>query len=138
MIIGAPITVENILIMNCRPVFRPSLKGYKEVEARLQAETAGNSSLVKNLMVRLEDARILENIDGMRKRLSQLKIVNGDLIKDHEIKSNSYGELVATLKELNMGVQNASRLRGFNNSFIFFWSLMRSPSSSKIKSPDII
>lgn len=87
-------------------------KGYKEVEARLQAETAGSSSLIKNLVVRLEDARILENVEGMRKRLGQLKAVNGDLIRDHEIRSKSFNELVAALKELNIGVQNASRLRG--------------------------
>ncbi|XP_001604585.1 Bardet-Biedl syndrome 2 protein homolog [Nasonia vitripennis] len=86
-------------------------KGYKEVEARLQAETAGSSSLVKNLVIRLEDARILENVEGMRKRLGQLKAVNGDLIRDHEIRSKSFNELVAALKELNVGVQNVSRLR---------------------------
>ncbi|XP_011501938.1 PREDICTED: Bardet-Biedl syndrome 2 protein homolog [Ceratosolen solmsi marchali] len=86
-------------------------KGYKEVDARLQAETAGSSSHVKNLIVRLEDARILEDIEGMRMRLNQLKIINGDLIRDHEIRSKSYGEFVGALKELNVGIQNASRFR---------------------------
>ncbi|KAJ8675989.1 hypothetical protein QAD02_011775 [Eretmocerus hayati] len=87
------------------------LKGYKEIEARLQAETAGNASLVKNLVVRLEDARILEDVDGMRRRLIQLKALNGDLIRNHEIRSKSFHELVSAIKELNLGVQNASRLR---------------------------
>ena len=86
--------------------------GYKEVEARLQAETAGSSNLVKNLVVRFEDARILENVEDMKRRLIQLQAVNGDLIRDHEIKSKSFNELVNALKELNIGVQNASRLRG--------------------------
>ncbi|XP_058788699.1 Bardet-Biedl syndrome 2 protein homolog [Phymastichus coffea] len=86
-------------------------RGYKEVEARLQAENAGSSSLVKNLVIRLEDARLIENIEGMRRRLNQLKAVNSDLIRDHEIRSKSFAELVAVLKELNLGVQNASRLR---------------------------
>ncbi|EZA50631.1 hypothetical protein DMN91_003536 [Ooceraea biroi] len=87
------------------------VKGLKEVDARLQAEAAGGSTLLKNIVVRLEDARILENIDDMRKRLMQLKNINGDLIREHEIRVNSHRELAASLKELNVGVQRAARLR---------------------------
>lgn len=84
----------------------------KEVDARLQAEAAGGVNLLKSIVIRLEDARILENIDDMRKRLMQLKNINGDLIREHEIRLNSYRELAASLKELNIGVQRAARLRG--------------------------
>ena len=84
----------------------------KEVDARLQAEAAGGASLLKSIVIRLEDARILENIDDMRKRLMQLKNINGDLIREHEIRLNSHRELAASLKELNIGVQRAARLRG--------------------------
>jgi len=84
----------------------------KEVDARLQAEAAGGSNLLKNIVVRLEDARILENVDDMRKRLIQLKTINGDLIREHEIRVNSHRELAASLKELNVGVQRVARLRG--------------------------
>lgn len=92
-----------------------TLTGFKEIEARMQAETAGSSGLVKNLIVRLEDSRILEQVQDMRTRLTQLKNVNGDLIRDHEIRSKSFAELVTALKELNFGVQNASRVRGIIN-----------------------
>lgn len=92
--------------------FHVQLQGFKEVEARLQAETAGSTSLVKNLIVRLEDSRILESAADMRSRLNQLKSVNTDLIRDHEIRSKSFRELLTALKELNFGVQNASRIRG--------------------------
>jgi len=78
----------------------------------LQAEAAGGSTLLKNIVVRLEDARILENVDDMRKRLVQLKTINGDLIREHEIRVNSHRELATSLKELNVGVQRATRLRG--------------------------
>ncbi|XP_020285539.1 Bardet-Biedl syndrome 2 protein homolog [Pseudomyrmex gracilis] len=87
------------------------VKGLKEVDARLQAEAAGSATLLKNVVIRLEDARILGNIEDMRKRLMQLKTINGDLIREHEIRVNSHRELAACLKELNIGVQRAARLR---------------------------
>ncbi|KAL6265602.1 hypothetical protein P5V15_002396 [Pogonomyrmex californicus] len=87
------------------------IKGLKEVDARLQAEAAGAATLLKSIVIRLEDARILENIDDMRKRLMQLKNINGDLIREHEIRLNSHRELATSLKELNIGVQRAARLR---------------------------
>lgn len=90
------------------------LLGLKEVDARLQAEAAGGVNLLKSIVIRLEDARILENIDDMRKRLMQLKNINGDLIREHEIRLNSHRELAASLKELNIGVQRVARLRGKN------------------------
>ncbi|XP_014207589.1 Bardet-Biedl syndrome 2 protein homolog [Copidosoma floridanum] len=87
------------------------LKGYKEAEARLQAETAGSANMVKSLVLQLEDARIRENFGSMRARLAELREVNGDLLRDHEIRSGSFADLVAALRELNVGVQSASRLR---------------------------
>ncbi|KOC68500.1 Bardet-Biedl syndrome 2 protein like protein [Habropoda laboriosa] len=87
------------------------VKELKEIDARLQAEAANETTLLKNIIIRLEDARILENIDDMRKRLVQLKNVNMDLIKEHEIRIKSYRELTGNLKELNLGVQRAARLR---------------------------
>lgn len=86
------------------------------MDARLQAEAASSTTLLKSIVIRLEDARILENVDDMRKRLTQLKNINGDLIREHEIRLNSYRELAASLKELNIGVQRAARLRGKENS----------------------
>lgn len=100
------------------------VKGLKEIDARLQAEAAGEATILKNIVIRLEDARILENVGDMKKRLSQLKNINGDLIREHEIRMKSYRELTANLKELNLGVQRAARLRGclsfYNNSNIPF------------------
>ncbi|XP_014469313.1 PREDICTED: Bardet-Biedl syndrome 2 protein homolog isoform X2 [Dinoponera quadriceps] len=87
------------------------VKGLREVDARLQAEAAGGAALLKSIVIRLEDARILENVDDMRRRLTQLKNINGDLIREHEIRLNSHRELAASLKELNVGVQRAARLR---------------------------
>lgn len=76
---------------------------------------------MKNIIIRLEDARILENIDEMRKRLVQLKNVNADLIREYEIRMKSYREFTANLKELNLGVQRAARLRGNIYFFLSFF-----------------
>lgn len=89
-----------------------SVADLKEIDIRLQAEAASETTLLKSIIIRLEDARILENIDEMRKRLVQLKNVNVDLIREHEIRMKSYRDLAANLKELNLGVQRAARLRG--------------------------
>ena len=91
------------------------MSGLREVETRLQADSAGGSALLKNLVVRLEDARILEDVEGMKRRLQQLKTVNGDLMREHEIRVNSSKDLTVALKQLNVGVRHASRLRGKNN-----------------------
>ncbi|CAG5102110.1 Similar to Bbs2: Bardet-Biedl syndrome 2 protein homolog (Mus musculus), partial [Cotesia congregata] len=87
------------------------VKGLREVDARLQADAAGDSTLLKNLVIRLEDARILNDVEGMKRRLLQLKNVNSDLMRENEIRTNSSRELTSTLKELNIGVRKASRLR---------------------------
>ncbi|XP_031838360.1 BBSome complex member BBS2 [Nomia melanderi] len=92
------------------------VKDLKEIDARLQAEAASDTTLLKNIIIRLEDARILENVEEMRKRLVQLKNVNVDLIKEHEIRMKSYRDLAANLKELNLGVQRAARLRVGKNA----------------------
>lgn len=100
---------KNLLHLELCLIFNLDLR---EVEARLQADAAGGSTLLKNLVIRLEDARILEDAEGMRRRLVQLKTVNGDLMREHEIRMNSSREIGITLKELNIGVRYASRLRG--------------------------
>ncbi|XP_043251138.1 Bardet-Biedl syndrome 2 protein homolog [Colletes gigas] len=92
------------------------VKDLKEIDIRLQAEAASETTLLKSIIIRLEDARILENVEEMRKRLVQLKNVNVDLVREHEIRMKSYRDLTANLKELNLGVQRAARLRVGNSA----------------------
>nr|KAF7420225.1 hypothetical protein H0235_010522 [Vespula pensylvanica] len=87
------------------------VKGLKDVDAKLQAEAASTAVLLKSVVIRLEDARILQNVEEMRKRLLQLKAINSDLIRNHEIRMNSNRDLSINLKELNIGVQRVAKLR---------------------------
>lgn len=66
-------------------------------------------------MIRLEDSRILDDAKGMRKRITQLQNVGENFMRENEIRDNNYKELTSALKELNSGVQNASRIRGMKN-----------------------
>ncbi|KAG7187986.1 hypothetical protein KM043_013942 [Ampulex compressa] len=83
----------------------------REIEAKLQAEAAGQAATLKNMAIRFEDARILGDIEEAKKRLMQLRTANSDLMIEHEISRRSYEELASHLKELNLGVQRAARLR---------------------------
>ncbi|XP_046748192.1 Bardet-Biedl syndrome 2 protein homolog isoform X2 [Diprion similis] len=87
------------------------LNGLRETEIRLRAGEARGAALLRNFLVRTEDARILGDAKNAKARLAQLRAVNGDLIRDHEIGANSYRDLVRTLKVLNAAVQRIARLR---------------------------
>lgn len=63
-------------------------------------------------MIRLEDSRILDDSKGMKKRVTQLQMVGENFMRENEIRDNNYRELTSSLKELNTGVQNVSRIRG--------------------------
>lgn len=86
--------------------------GLRETEIRLRATEARGAALLRNLIVRTEDARILGNAISAKTRLSQLRAVNRDLLREHEIGVNNYKDLVLTLRLLNAAVQRAARLRG--------------------------
>ncbi|XP_051169367.1 Bardet-Biedl syndrome 2 protein homolog isoform X1 [Leptopilina boulardi] len=87
------------------------VKELKEIEVKLQTEAAGVTNVLKALMIRLEDSRILDDAKGMRKRITQLQNVGENFMRENEIRDNNYKELTSALKELNSGVQNASRIR---------------------------
>ena len=63
-------------------------------------------------MVRLEDSRILNDGQGMKKRVTQIQNLGENFIREQEIRGKNYKDLTAALKDLHIGVQNASRIRG--------------------------
>ncbi|XP_034935482.1 Bardet-Biedl syndrome 2 protein homolog [Chelonus insularis] len=87
------------------------VKDFKDADIKLQAEVAGISMFLKNILIRIEDSRILNDIDSMKKRFSQLNKLNHDLLRTNEIRLNNFKEFSATLKELNFVIRNASKFR---------------------------
>lgn len=84
---------------------------YNEVRLRLTAEMADSSNLVKALIVKAEDYRMLSDMTNMKKVFSSLQQTNGDLIAEYNKRATNHQALLTQLKEVNMMIQKAAKLR---------------------------
>eukprot|EP00245_Coleochaete_scutata_P017419 TRINITY_DN8533_c0_g1_i1.p1 TRINITY_DN8533_c0_g1~~TRINITY_DN8533_c0_g1_i1.p1 ORF type:complete len:185 (-),score=41.30 TRINITY_DN8533_c0_g1_i1:105-590(-) len=84
---------------------------HNATRVKLMAETADSSNLIKALVVKAEDARILSHMPNMKRMYTELFHLNRDLIMEHRKRSTNHAELLQTLKEVNQMVQRAARLR---------------------------
>lgn len=78
---------------------------------KMNADMADSSNLVKTLLIKAEDMRILGDMPAMRKHYKKLHDVNRDLIAEHTKRSNNHSLLLADLKEVNLMIQRVARLR---------------------------
>ena len=81
------------------------------MRARLSADMADHSGVIRSLVVRAEDSRIMGDMKSLRKWSSQLYDINRDLVSQYRIRCNNHKELMDTLKEVNQIIQKAARLR---------------------------
>ncbi|CAH1786241.1 unnamed protein product [Owenia fusiformis] len=81
------------------------------VRQKLTAEMADHSNLIRSLVVRAEDARIMSDMKNMRKGYMELYDLNRDLINGYKIRSNNHTELLACLKMVNQTIQKSGNLR---------------------------
>ncbi|CAG5131089.1 unnamed protein product, partial [Candidula unifasciata] len=81
------------------------------VRTKLTAEMADHSNLIRGMVVRAEDARIMGDMKSMRKGYIELYDLNRDLIAGYNIRCNNHQELVACLKQVNQIIQKAGRVR---------------------------
>lgn len=84
---------------------------YNSIRLKLTAEMADNSNLVKNLVIKAEDSRILSDMPLMRKMYTELFTLNNELIGEYTKRSNNHQNLLNALKEVNQMIQKAARLR---------------------------
>ncbi|GLC47294.1 Bardet-Biedl syndrome 2 protein [Pleodorina starrii] len=101
--------------------FPAAMKAFKEVlnavdehnitRLRMNADMADSSNLIKQLIIKAEDARILGDVRAMRKYYRQLADMNRDLIAEHGKRSTNHLALLETLREVNQMIQRAARLR---------------------------
>jgi len=87
------------------------VQDYYALRLKLSAEMADSSNLVKNLVVRAEDARLLNDMTIMMRMYSQLMDANRELIGDSTKRANNNTELSKNLKEVNQIIQKAARMR---------------------------
>uniref|UniRef100_A0A2C9L6U9 Bardet-Biedl syndrome 2 protein homolog n=1 Tax=Biomphalaria glabrata TaxID=6526 RepID=A0A2C9L6U9_BIOGL len=81
------------------------------VRTKLTAEMADHSNLIRSMVVRAEDARIMGDMKSMRRGYMELSDLNRDLVAGYNIRCNNHQELVLGLKQINQIIQKASRVR---------------------------
>lgn len=84
---------------------------YNAVRLKLTAEMADSANLVKALIVKAEDYRMLSDMSNLKKVFSGLQQTNGDLIAEYKKRANNHQQLLGQLKEVNMMIQKAAKLR---------------------------
>jgi Bardet-Biedl syndrome 2 protein len=77
----------------------------------LAADMADESQLVKALIVRAEDSRLLADMKTMRKAYTQLYALNNQLISNYNLRANNHETLLSSLKEVNNMIQKVANLR---------------------------
>ncbi|XP_075252346.1 BBSome complex member BBS2-like isoform X2 [Convolutriloba macropyga] len=82
-----------------------------EARSRLSAEVADNSTLIRSMVVKAEDARLLGDWKEMKSTYSQLYTTNQGLINSYNIRCQNQSELMATLKLVNQIIQRTANLR---------------------------
>ncbi|XP_057348697.1 Bardet-Biedl syndrome 2 protein isoform X2 [Manis pentadactyla] len=84
---------------------------YHSVHQKLSADMADNSNLIRSLLVRAEDARLMRDMKTMKNRYMELYDLNKDLLNGYKIRCNNHTELLGNLKAVNQAIQRAGRLR---------------------------
>ncbi|XP_050519703.1 Bardet-Biedl syndrome 2 protein homolog isoform X2 [Daktulosphaira vitifoliae] len=91
------------------------VKSLQQNSVTLNASIADNSALLKNLTVKAEDFRLLDDMLNMKTCLNEIYHVNRQMIQNHKVTCENHDELLKTLKKINTVIQNASRLRVSNS-----------------------
>ncbi|ESO97302.1 hypothetical protein LOTGIDRAFT_214128 [Lottia gigantea] len=95
-------TLEKVLV---------KVDDYHSVRQKLTAEMADHSNLIRSMVVRAEDSRIMGDMKSMRRGYMDLYDLNRDLINGYKIRCTNHQELVTCLKQVNQIIQKAGRLR---------------------------
>jgi len=94
--------------------FQQTLQHVEEYNAqrvKTSVDMADSSNVVKTLIIKAEDQRMLGCVGGMQKQYAALYDVNRELVGEYNKRANNHAELLASLKEVNNMIQKAARLR---------------------------
>lgn len=87
------------------------VEDHNTTRLRLSAEISHRANIIKNLVIRAEDARILNAARLMKDKYSELFDLNQELIGEYTKRANNHAELLKSLKEVNHMIQKAANLR---------------------------
>jgi Bardet-Biedl syndrome 2 protein len=82
-----------------------------DARLRLAADMADDSQRVKALVIRAEDSRLMNDMDGMRRAYTELFTLNNQLVVGYNVRASNHEALLAALKEVNLMIQKAASLR---------------------------
>jgi Bardet-Biedl syndrome 2 protein len=94
--------------------FREVLEHVDEYNAqrlKLTAEMVDSSNLLKTLVVKAEDYRLINDMPSMKRTYLDIARINADLFNEYKIRSTNHNELMAQLKTVNNMIQKAANLR---------------------------
>ncbi|XP_018496842.1 Bardet-Biedl syndrome 2 protein homolog [Galendromus occidentalis] len=100
-----PAESENLLQLMQR------IEEFQSAKMQMSAQMADNSALIRALIVRAEDARLMKDFKAMRQWYMELQPLNRELIQSHKIRNQSHEQLQQQLRELHKILQKAARLR---------------------------
>ncbi|VDN93613.1 unnamed protein product [Brugia pahangi] len=78
---------------------------------RLSATIAERSNSIKEMLVRAEDARTINQFRLMSKYYQKMHTLNQAMVAEHKIRCNNHEELLKLLRNLNKIIEQGSRLR---------------------------
>ena len=84
---------------------------FNEVRMKLTTDMADAATIVKTLLGRAEDARLLGDMTSMKKSYAALYDVDQELLGENAKRISNYEELKLALKEVNTAIQHAGKLR---------------------------
>uniref|UniRef100_A0A0N5AER1 Bardet-Biedl syndrome 2 protein homolog n=1 Tax=Syphacia muris TaxID=451379 RepID=A0A0N5AER1_9BILA len=81
------------------------------LQDQLSASMAERISLVKELLVRAEDARNIQQTNMMKRYYVKLQMTNQGIMTEHKVRCNNYDQLLHDLRLLNNTIEKSARLR---------------------------
>jgi len=88
-----------------------NVEEYNAVRMQLTAEMADRTGVVKTLVVKAEDSRLLGDMPSMKSHYAGLFNVNSELLAELKKRQTNHNELLECLKKVNHMIQKAARLR---------------------------
>ncbi|CAF0997148.1 unnamed protein product [Rotaria sordida] len=87
------------------------IEEYQTVRQKLSSDMAEHASIIRNFLIRAEDARLIGDISIMKQHYIDLLNLNHDLINGYQIRCTNHEELMKNLRYLNQIIQKAGNLR---------------------------
>jgi Bardet-Biedl syndrome 2 protein len=82
------------------------------IRNRFNINMADIITVIKDLFVRAEDNRLLDNMQAFKEYFIKINAKNLELLDEFEKRSNTYDELFNNLKQINGLIQNFAALKG--------------------------